>query len=55
MVTEDQRWVVVNDTTHTIVGGPYLWDGHTDWQPPQQGRLILEAEALADSYTYPTT
>ncbi len=47
------RWVVVDDSAMTIVGGPYLWDGHTDWEPPRPGRLVGEADALNDGYTYP--
>jgi hypothetical protein len=49
------RWVVVDSDTRTIVGGPYLWDGTTEWTPPEQGRLILEADAFDAGYTYPTT
>lgn len=49
----DHRWVVV-DEDRSIVGGPYLWDGETEWEPPEQGRLMVEGDALADGYTYPT-
>jgi hypothetical protein len=48
-----QRWVMVDPTTKRIVGGPYLWDGHTEWEPPEQGQLMLEAEALEAGYTFP--
>ncbi len=54
-MAEAQRWVVVADNPDdlTIVGGPYLWDGNTGWEPPHEGRLVLEADALTDGYTYP--
>ncbi len=56
-MAEPGRWVIVPDDPDntTIVGGPYLWDGNTDWQPSQHGRLVREADALGDGYTYPPT
>lgn len=50
-----QRWVVVPDDpdNKTIVGGAYLWDGQAEWAPPEQGRLMLESEALTAGYSYP--
>ena len=47
------RYVVVDDETQTIVGGPYKWDGVRPWTPPEEGRLMLESEAIAAGYTYP--
>lgn len=47
------RWVVVDSETPTIVGGPYLWDGESDWEPPQQGHLMTEADAFTGGYQYP--
>ncbi|WP_445279657.1 hypothetical protein [Streptomyces sp. DSM 118148] len=49
------RWVVVSeDTTNkTILSGAYLWDGETEWTPPEAGVLLLEAVAMADGYGYP--
>ena len=48
-----QRYVVVNEQTMLIVGGPYKWDGVAPWTPPEQGTLMLESEALANGYSYP--
>lgn len=48
-----ERYVVVNATDRVIVGGPYLWDGQSDWSPPEQGELMTQAEALAKGYSYP--
>lgn len=45
--------VVVNTPTKQIIGGPYRWDGVTPWTPPEQGTLMLEADALAQGYKYP--
>lgn len=53
MPPRPKRYVVVDEETKTIVGGPYLWDGITEWTPPDEGTLMLEADALADGYTYP--
>ncbi len=47
------RYVVVNESTMKIVGGPYKWDGVAQWTPPEEGTLMLEADALAAGYTYP--
>lgn len=47
------RYVVVNESTHLIVGGPYAWDGMTEWTPPDPGTLMLEAAALTNGYAYP--
>jgi hypothetical protein len=49
-----RRYVVVNTETMLIVGGPYKWDGETPWAPSEEGTLMLESEALAGGYTYPT-
>lgn len=47
------RYVVVPDdpADKAITGGPYEWDGQSDWEPPEPGRLMTEAEALAAGYT----
>lgn len=37
--------VAVDDITKKL-GGPYVWDGETQWQPPELGRLVTEAEHL---------
>lgn len=59
------RWLVVTPPPgKTILGGAYLWDGQTAWQPPDgggrdaadmvaSGELLEEAQALADGYTWP--
>jgi hypothetical protein len=47
------RYLVVNETTHLIVGGPYAWDGVTVWTPPDPGTLMLEADAFSAGYTWP--
>lgn len=56
-MTDPTRFAVVREDPEdrTIVGGPYLWDGATEWQPAEQGRLIREADALGEGYTYPST
>jgi hypothetical protein len=53
---EAQRWVVVSDDPtdlNILCVGPYLWDGVTAWEPPEQGRLMLEQDADAAGYIYP--
>ena len=45
------RWVVVRGGA--IVGGPYLWDGEAEWQPPEPGELVRESDALKAGHTYP--
>jgi hypothetical protein len=49
----DDSYVVVNEETKTITGGPYLWDGVTDWTPPDPGTLMKTADAEAAGYTWP--
>lgn len=39
-------YVVLNDNDE-IIGGPYLWDGKTEWTPPEEGTLdTLDAYKL---------
>lgn len=38
-----QTYVVIRDGK--IVGGPYQWNGMTEWSPPEEGMLVLESEA----------
>lgn len=47
------RYVVVDTDNKTIIGGPYLWDGVSQWTPPEEGTLLLEADATAQGYDYP--
>lgn len=60
------RYVVVDQPSKTIIGGPWGWDGVQPWIPPApdgntqdatvlqaQGVLLLEADALAAGYVYP--
>ncbi len=59
------RYVVVTDTpSKTIIGGAYLWDGETLWEPPEgggrgaqdmveSGELLLEDAAVATGYRWP--
>lgn len=49
-MAEPQRYVVVDPATKYIVGGPYLWDGVTLWNPPDEGTLMLESDAQAAGY-----
>lgn len=53
-MTEVTSYVVVPDDENdkTIVGGPYLWDGGTEWTPPDPGVLLRESDALAKGYRY---
>ncbi len=50
------RWVVVSvDASDKVIkGGPFLWDGETEWVPPEPGRLVGEADALREGYTWPS-
>ena len=48
-----QRYLVVDEASRTIVGGPYLWDGEAQWTPPDEGTLMLESEAMAAGYGWP--
>jgi hypothetical protein len=50
-----QRYVVVSkdSSNKTIIGGPYLWDGQASWQPPADGTLLLESDALQQGYVFP--
>lgn len=55
------RYVVADPATKVIVGGPYAWNGITQWTPneivdnPDAGYAITEeAIALDEGYTYPT-
>lgn len=41
---EVKRYVVTVEDH--IVGGPYLWDGETEWTPPEVGKLELESDYL---------
>jgi hypothetical protein len=59
-VSDSERWVVCDDATKTIVGGPYLWDGETEWTAPEIEAnpdagftLKPEGDALAGGYSYP--
>lgn len=49
------RYVVCDEETMMIVGGPYMWDPLTGpgWRPPEEGTLKLESTALAEGYAYP--
>lgn len=52
---EAQRWVVVDSNLDLkrIIGGPYLWDGETQWTPPEDGELMLEADAQSQGFQWP--
>ena len=54
-MTEVKRYVVVSKdpASKTIIGGPYLWDGEAQWQPPEEGTLMPESDALASGYNFP--
>jgi len=38
-----KRYFIINGGF--IVGGPYLWDGVSDWDPPLSGQVVTEAAA----------
>jgi hypothetical protein len=40
-MAENKRYVVV-DNKGKQVGGPYIWDGVSEWSPPEDGKLVLE-------------
>lgn len=42
---ETKRYLVV-DATGYAIGGPYLWDGVSEWKAPEEGTLMLESEYL---------
>lgn len=51
-----QRYVIVSEDTSNkvIIDGPCLWDGDlATWQPPVGTDALLEADALAQGYTWP--
>jgi hypothetical protein len=52
-MAEAERYVVVDTTAMTIIGGPYKWDGVTAWIPPEDGTLMLETDAIEQGYHYP--
>lgn len=52
MPPRPKRYVVVNETTHFIIGGPYLWNGEGEWRPEEAGTLMLESEADDQGYTW---
>jgi hypothetical protein len=54
-IMPDYRYVVVDQQSRTIIGGPYKWDGVQEWTPSESGTLMLEADALSAGYTYPET
>lgn len=45
------RYVIVNEESKTILDGPFLWDGETEWEPPTAGERMLEAKAIEEGYT----
>ncbi|MFE0329086.1 hypothetical protein ACFW08_20335 [Streptomyces sp. NPDC058960] len=50
------RYVAVSATDPddmVIKLGPLEWDGQTEYNPGDGLRLLLEADALAQGYTYP--
>lgn len=52
-MAEVQNYVVVDTKQKLIVGGPYRWDGTAEWQPPEEGDLMLESEAVKKKFGYP--
>lgn len=42
-MAENKRYVVV-DNKGKQVGGPYIWDGVSEWSPPEEGKLELESD-----------
>lgn len=50
------RYVVCNDVSKTVVGGPYVWDpvAAPGWQPPVAGTLLTVQAAASGGYAYPT-
>lgn len=53
-MAEVKRYVVVDEQSGVIVpdGGPYLWDGEAEWEPPVEGTLMLEAVAYEHGYRF---
>lgn len=50
------RYVAVSATDENdkvIKLGPLEWDGETPYNPGDEYRLLLEADALEQGYTYP--
>lgn len=55
-----QAYVVVDPAAKTIVGGPYNWDGETEWTAPEitanpdAGYIVIMLDqANAEGYTWP--
>jgi hypothetical protein len=46
------RYVVVDVPNHLIVGGPYMWDGVTQWSAPEAGTLMTLAAALTGGHSW---
>lgn len=46
------NWWTVIDAVQQITGGPYLWDGSSDWAPPA-GQRAVNADPTASGYTWP--
>lgn len=53
-MSDVQNYVVVDSEKKLIVGGPYLWDGVSEWQPPEDGELLREDVARRRGYDWPS-
>lgn len=45
------RYVAVDTATKKILGGPYEWNGETEWTAPEGGTLMLQSQAISEGYT----
>jgi hypothetical protein len=51
---DPQNYYVVDVPSKTILDGPFLWDGVSEWTPPTAGTLMLVTDADAEGYTWPS-
>jgi hypothetical protein len=52
MTVEAQVYYVVDVPTLTILDGPFLWDGLTEWTPPTAGTLMLADDVDEAGYAW---
>lgn len=46
------NWWLVSDSLMKVMGGPFLWDGSSDWTPPS-GQRAVNTDPTGQGYTWP--